>query len=328
MKALVSRTVGGPESLCVEEIALPEPGPGEVRIRVTACGVSYPDTLIIADRYQFKAPRPFSPGQEIAGRIDALGAGVSGLSLQDRVLAVLPFGGMAEYTVLGAERCLAIPDAMDVEDAAVFLGAFGTAYHALVQRAGLKAGDRLLVLGAAGGVGLGAIQLARVFGADVTAAVSDPGRGELAERHGAARTLIYPRGPFDEAAHGQLRELLKRAGPFDVVFDAVGGAYTEAALRATARNGRLLIIGFPAGIAKIPMNLPLLKQCQIVGVFYGAFAAAEPAADRENIAALLRLYLAGKIKPFISRRYPLADAPRALADMMERRGMGRLLVTM
>jgi NADPH2:quinone reductase len=329
MKAVLSTHSGGPETLVIGDVELPIPGPAEIRVRIAACGVSYPDTLMIQDRYQFKPPRPFSPGQELAGRIDALGDAVLGMAVGDRVFTVLPFGGMAEYAIARADRSVKMPDTMPFEDAAVFMGAYGTAYHALVQRAALQPGERLLVIGAAGGVGLGAVQLGRTLGAHVTAAVSSEERLLLAKEHGAHDGFVYPQGPFDEKSRRQLSEVFKLNGAsFDVVFDTAGGDYTEAALRATRRNGRLLIIGFPAGVARIPMNLPLLKECQIVGVFYGAFSDAEPQRDRENIEALLELYAGGKIRPFVSGTYPLADAATALARMSDRRTTGRLLVAM
>ena len=329
MKALLSTRPGGPETLVIGDVELPVPGPAEIRVRVAACGVSYPDTLMIEDRYQFRPSRPFSPGQEVAGRIDALGSAVVGMVVGDRVFTALPFGGMAEYAIARADRSVKMPDAMPFEDAAVFMGAYGTAYHALVQRATLQPGERLLVIGAAGGVGLGAVQLGRTLGAHVTAAVSSDERLLLAKQHGARDGFVYPPGPFDDKARRLLSDVFKSSGAaFDVVFDAVGGEYTEAALRAIRRNGRLLIIGFPAGIARIPMNLPLLKECQIVGVFYGAFSDSEPQRDRENIGALLELYAGGKIRPVVSGRYSLSNAATALSGMSNRRTTGRLLIAM
>jgi NADPH:quinone reductase len=329
MQALLSTRPGGPETMVLADVELPVPGPAEIRIRIAACGVSYPDALMIEDRYQFKPPRPFSPGQEVAGRIDAVGGAVRGIALGERVFAVLPYGGMAEYCVARADKSVRMPDTMPYEDAAVFVGAYGTAYHALVQRATLQPGERLLVIGAAGGVGLGAVQLGRTLGAHVTAAVSSSERLLLAKEHGAHDGFVYPRGPFDENSRRLLSDVFKSSGAaFDVVFDAVGGDYTEAALRSTRPNGRLLIIGFPAGVARIPMNLPLLKQCQIVGVFYGAFSNAEPQRDRQNIDALLHLYADEKIRPFVSGIYPLADAASALARLTNRQATGRLLLSM
>src|SRR5260370_17730780 len=196
MKALLSTHPGGPETLALADVELPRPGPTEIRIRIAACGVSYPATLMIEDRYQFKPPRPFSPGQEVAGRIDALGSAVFGLAVGDKGFTVLPFGGMAEYATARADRSVLMPDAMPFEDAAVFMGAYGTAYHGLVQRATLQPGERLLVIGAAGGVGLGAVQLGRTLGAHVTAAVSNAERLLLTKKHGAHDGFVYPPGPF------------------------------------------------------------------------------------------------------------------------------------
>lgn len=329
MKALVSHSPGGPDTLVLEDVAIPEPGPGEVRIRVRACGVNYPDTLIIEDKYQFKPQRPFSPGGEAAGEIDALGDGVTGFAPGDPVIALVSWGGMAEYVVTKATKCLSMPANMPFDEAAAFIFTYGTSYYALKQRAALQPGQPLLVLGAAGGVGLAAVELGAAMGARVIAAASSREKVDLARKHGADTGIVYPTGTLDRDAAKALSNEFKQAcgGGADVVYDAVGGAYAEAALRAIAWEGRFLVVGFPAGIPNIPLNLALLKGCQIVGVFWGAFAERDPAENQRNNAELIALYADGKIRPFVSARYPLAEAGRAISDLAERRAMGKIVVT-
>jgi NADPH:quinone reductase len=329
MKAMLSTVAGGPETLELREIESPQPGAGEVRIRVRACGVNYPDTLIIEDKYQFRPPRPFAPGGEVAGEIDALGAGVTGLALGQRVIGMTSWGGMAEQVVVPAARCVAIPDAMPFDEAATFILTYGTSYHALKQRAALGTGETLLVLGAAGGVGLAAVELGRALGARVVAAASTAEKVALAQARGAA-SVVYPPGPFDKDAAKGLAALFKDAtapGGADVVYDAVGGDYAEASLRAIAWEGRFLVVGFPAGIPRIPLNLALLKGCQIVGVFWGAWTERDPAANARNNQELLDLYSAGQIRPHLSARYPLAEAGAAIAHLAARRALGKVVVT-
>ncbi len=331
MRALLSHAAGGPETLSLDEVAEPAPGPGEVRVAVRACGLNYPDALIIADRYQLRPQRPFAPGAEIAGVIDALGDGVSTLAVGDRVFGSCSFGGLAEKLVMPADRCVAMPASMSFETASAFMLTYATSQHALADRAKLSAGESLLVLGAAGGVGLAAVELGRAAGARVIAAVSSPEKAALAEAHGADATMVYPRGPFDadqrKALASSFKQAVGEAGA-DVIYDPVGGDYTEAALRAIAWEGRLLVVGFPAGIAKLPLNLTLLKSCQVVGVFWGAFAARDPARHRANVAELLSLYEAGKLRPEVSAVYPLARAGEAIAALAERRAQGKLVVVM
>ncbi len=329
MKALLSTQVGGPESLVLSEIASPEAGPGEVLIQVRAVGMNFPDVLIIEDKYQFKPGRPFAPGGELAGHIKAVGAGVTGLRVGQRVLASTGWGGLAEEVAVPAQRCIAIPDAMPFTEAAAFLMTYGTSHYALKNRARLTPGETLLVLGAAGGVGIAAVELGKAMGARVIAAVSSEDKLQFAKSCGADGGIIYPTGPLDKDAQRHVSEQLKQAcsGGADVIYDAVGGDYAEPALRAINWEGRYLVIGFPAGIPKIPLNLTLLKSCQIVGVFWGAFVARDPAGNAENIEELFALYQAGKIRPRISATYPLergAEAIRALAD---RKAQGKLVVT-
>jgi NADPH2:quinone reductase len=329
MKALLSHAPGGPETLVLEEAPDPQPGRGEVRISVEACGVNYPDSLIIEDRYQFRPPRPFSPGGEVSGVVDAVGEGVSTPAVGTRVIGWSGWGGMAEKLVLGAERCIPIPDAMPFETAAAFLMTYGTSLHALKDRGRLEAGDTLLVLGAAGGVGLAAVELGRALGARVVAAASSEDKAALASAHGADATVVYPTGPFDGDGRKALAELFKGAvgeRGADVIYDPVGGDYTEAALRAIAWEGRLLVVGFPAGIPKLPLNLTLLKGCDVAGVFWGAFVAREGERNRANIVQLMDLWAKGVVRPEVSEVFPLARAGEAISALANRRAKGKLVV--
>ena len=330
VKALLSTTPGGPETLTLEDRPSPQPGAGQVRIDVRAVGVNFPDTLIIEDRYQFRPPRPFSPGGEAAGVIAALGAGVQGFAPGDRVIASPGWGCMAEEIVVDAARCTPIPQSMAFDEAAAFLFTYGTSWHALKQRAALKAGETLLVLGAAGGVGLAAVELGAAVGARVVAAVSSDEKAELARASGAAEAVIYPRGPFDREGRKALSAQFKAAcgeGGADVIYDAVGGDYAEAALRAIAWEGRFLVVGFPAGIPAIPLNLPLLKSCSVVGVFWGGWVAREPAAHAQNVGDLFAFHAQGKVRPHICARYPLARGGEAIRALADRRALGKVVVT-
>ena len=329
MKAMLSTAPGGPATLVLSELPAPIPGPGEVRIRVRACGVNYPDTLIIEDKYQFRPARPFAPGGEVAGEVDQLGAGVSGLKLGDRVIAMLGHGGMAEQVVTKAAKVFAMPAGMPFDEAATFILTYGTSYHALKQRGSLQAGQSLLVLGAAGGVGLAAVELGKAMGARVIAAVSTAEKLALAKAHGAESGMVYPTGPFDKDSCKALAGLFKEAcgaDGADVIYDAVGGDYAEAALRAIAWEGRFLVVGFPAGIPRIPLNLALLKNCAIVGIFWGAWTERDAAASEQNNRELVAFYQQGKIKPHVSGHYPLAKAGDAIADLAARKALGKLVV--
>jgi NADPH2:quinone reductase len=331
MKALMSRVPGGPETLVVEEVPDPKPGPGRVLIAVRACGVNFPDTLIIEDRYQLRPPRPFSPGAEVAGVIEAVGDGVRAPAAGTRVIGWAGHGGMAEKLVLDANRCLPMPEDMPFETAAAFLMTYGTSLHALKDRGRLKPGETLLVLGAAGGVGLAAVQLGKALGARVVAAASSEEKVALARAHGADAGVIYPQGPFEADARKALAELFKDAlgdRGADVIYDPVGGDYSEAALRAIAWNGRFLVVGFPAGIAKLPLNLPLLKGCEVTGVFWGAFVAREPERFRENLGQLMDFWRRRLVRPEVSEAYPLERAGEAIAALAGRRAKGKLVVRM
>lgn len=330
MKAILSRSAGGPATLVLDDVAEPEPGADEVRVHVHACGVNYPDTLIIEDKYQFKPDRPFSPGGEVAGVIDAVGDAVAGLSVGDKVIALVGWGGMAEKVVTKATKCLPMPTNMPFDEAAAFIFTYGTSYYALKQRGNLQAEQTLLVLGAAGGVGLAAVELGFAMGARVIAAASTQAKVNLAIEHGATSGVVYPTDQLDKAAAktltGEFKQATGKLGA-DVIYDAVGGDYAEAALRAIAWEGRFLVIGFPAGIPSIPLNLALLKGCQIVGVFWGAFAERDPAESQQNGKELVALYADGKIRPYVSAHYPLAEAGKAISDLAERRAMGKVVVT-
>lgn len=331
MRALVSAAVGGPDTLVLrDDLPAPVPGADEVLIRVRACGVNYPDTLMIEDKYQFRPARPFAPGGEVAGDVLAVGSGVTAFAPGDRVLALVGHGGMAEQVCARAVKTLKMPDGMPYDEAAAFVFTYGTSYHALKQRAALKRGDTLLVLGAAGGVGLAAVELGVAMGARVIAAVSSADKLELAKRHGAADGLLYPRGPFDKDGAKALAEQFKHAcgkHGADVIYDAVGGDYAEAALRSIAWEGRFLVVGFPAGIPRIPLNLALLKGCQIIGIFWGSFTERDPAENARNNAELLDFYTAGKVRPYVSLRFPLATGGQAIAELSARRALGKIVVT-
>jgi NADPH2:quinone reductase len=331
MKAILSTRVGGPETLSLEELPDPKPGAGEVLLAVKACGVNYPDLLIIEDRYQFKPPRPFAPGGEVAGVVEAVGPGVAQFKPGDRVIGSSIAGGMAEKLVLEADRCIAMPPSMPFDEASALVLTYGTTIYALKDRGHLAKGETLLVLGAAGGVGISAVELGKAYGARVIAAVSSEEKLAFARKHGADDGVVYPPGPFDKAGAKALADLFKKAcgeSGADVIYDPVGGDYTEAALRAIAWEGRLLVVGFPAGIPKLPLNLTLLKSCQVVGVFWGAFTRRDPAANAANLNELMQLYARGAIRPVVSERFPLAKAGEAIARLGARKAMGKIVVTM
>lgn len=330
MKAALSRTAGGPETLSIEHLDDPLPAQDEVILDVRACGVNYPDVLIIQDIYQFKPQRPFAPGGEVAGVISAVGENVTDVAIGDRVISMVGWNGMATKVAAKASSCIPMPADMSFEDGAAFLMTFGTSYYALKERAQIQPGETLFVLGAAGGVGLAAVMLGKALGARVVGAVSSPDKAAFVQECGADACIVYPRGTFDGAGRKELAALFKAAAPergFDVVFDAVGGDYAEAALRAIAWNGRLLVIGFPAGIPNVPLNLALLKGCSIVGVFFGSFREREPELDRRIVDELMGLYESGAIRPHISRSFPLEQAGNAIAHLAGRSAMGKVIVT-
>lgn len=331
MKSMMSHAPGGPETLQLTETPTPEPGAGEVRIAVRAAGVNFPDILIIRDLYQFKPERPFAPGGEVAGVIEALGEGVTNLEIGERVVAGGVHGGFATHFIADAGRVNKIPDAMPFDEAAAFMLAYGTSHYALKDRAKLQPGESLFILGAAGGVGAAAIELGKTMGAKIVAGVSSEDKAAFCKELGADETLIYPRGELDRAAQKALSAEIKRlcgGEGANVVYDAVGGDYAEAALRALAWEGRFLVVGFPAGIPKIPLNLTLLKSCQIVGVFWGAFTMRNPKRHAEHVAELFRWYTEGKIRPRVTARFPLEKAGEALKLIEDRKILGKVVLTM
>ena len=331
MKALRSHQTGGPETLTLDEVETPTPGKGEVLVDVKACAINFPDTLIIRDLYLFKPERPFAPGGEIAGVIEGLGEGVTDFSVGDRVLAGIGNGGLAEKVVVPANRMFAVPEGIPFEKAASLMMTYGTTIHGLKDRGHIKKGDTLLILGAAGGVGLSAVELGKAYGARVIAAVSSEEKGEVARKAGADEVVIYPRAPFDKDTSKALAGQFKAAcGPegANIVYDIVGGDYSEPALRSIAWEGRFLVVGFPAGIAKMPLNLTLLKSCDIAGVFWGAFTMREPEKFRAQANELFDMLKAGTIDPLISETFPLERGGEAIAKLANREAVGKLVVTM
>lgn len=331
MKALLSKAPGGPETLILEDVADPAAGPGQVVVAVRACSINYPDVLIIEDKYQFKPPRPFAPGSEISGVIDSVGDGVTGWSVGDRVLAMTGHGGLSEKVVVEAARLFRLPEGRSFAEGASLVLTYGTTIHALLDRGHLKAGQTLLVLGAAGGVGLAAVELGKAYGARVVAAVSSEEKAEAARAAGADETLVYPRGPFDKDQSKALAEQFKAAvgrNGADVIYDPVGGDYAEPALRSIGWEGRYLVVGFPAGIPRLPLNLTLLKSCDVCGVFWGAFAARDPQANAAHIETLFDLWESDKIGPRVSETFAFADGGKAIAKMAARGAIGKLVVTL
>jgi NADPH:quinone reductase len=328
MRTLLSLATGGPETLVYTEAPPPVTGPGQVLIEVHAVGVNFPDALILQDLYQFKPQRPFAPGGEFAGIVVGLGPGVKHFAVGDRVAAMTRSGGMAEYAVADADTCVRLPDAMPFAEGASLLYAYGTASYSLQRRAALQSGESVAILGAAGGVGVASIECARALGAEVIACVSSDAKADFARQAGAQHTIVYPRGPLDREAQRQFSEQLRAAGggAVDIVLDAAGGDYTEPALRALDWEGRLLIVGFPAGIARIPMNLVLLKSCQIVGVFWGEYLRRSPDRFAADAAQLFDWYARGLIRPRIEARFPLERGGEAIRLLADRQVMGKVVV--
>jgi NADPH2:quinone reductase len=310
------------ESLVVEDVAPPQPGPRQLVVQVKAAGVNFPDALIVQGKYQFKPPFPFSPGGELAGIVREVGPGVTSFEPGDAVMAVTGHGAFAEEALVDESRAVALPAGANLEAAAAFLFAHGTSYHALKDRARLRAGETLLVLGASGGVGLAAVELGKLMGARVIAAASSEEKLAICRDCGAEATINYATEDLKERA-----KALTEGRGVDVVYDPVGGAYSEPALRTMAWGGRFLVVGFAAGeIPRIPLNLALLKGCSIVGVFWGDFTRRERAKNAENIRELLAWLEAGRVSPRITARYPLDRAVEALRAVLDRKVTGKVVI--
>lgn len=321
MKAVICEVLGPPEKLVVKDVDSPKCPKGHIRISVHACGVNYPDALIIEGKYQFKPAPPFSPGGEVSGTVAEVGEGVSGFKVGERVLALCGHGGFAEEVVVPAMAAVQIPDDMPYEEAAGFIMTYGTSHHALKQRAQLKPGESLVVLGAAGGVGLTAVEIGKLMGARVIAAASSDEKLALAKTYGAGTLINYSNTDIKTA----IKEATGGQGA-DVIYDPVGGDMCEAAFRAIGWNGRYLVIGFVAGIPKLPTNLALLKGASLVGVFWGAFTMRETKVHQDNVRELLGWYEQGKIKPHISEIFPLEDTPKAIRVLADRKAKGKVVV--
>ncbi len=321
-KAMVCKAWGGPESLVLEDLPLPARGPKDVRIRVRAAGLNFPDTLMIAGKYQFKPAFPFAPGMECGGEIAEVGEKVSDLKVGDRVMATTGNGAFGTLVNCPASNVFKIPASMPYEIAAGFPITYGTTYHALVDRGRIKKGEVLLVHGAAGGVGLNAVELGRELGATVIGTVGSDEKAAIVKEYGAAHVINYSK----ESIKDRVKELTGGNGA-DVIYDAVGGDAFDQSLRCINWDGRLLVIGFASGrIPEAPANLALIKGCSIVGVFWGAFAAREPEKNRANFAALLALYEQGRLKPHVSASYPLDQVPQAMQALLSRKTTGKVVI--
>ena len=322
MKAMLCEKFGPPEDLVLKEVADLIPLAGQVRIATEACGVNFPDTLIIENKYQFKPDLPFAPGGEVTGIVDAVGDGVSQDLLGQPVMCMTLSGGFAEQTLCKAEDLIARPSSMPSTVAAGFTMTYGTSMHALKQRAQLQAGETLLVLGAGGGVGLAAVEIGKQMNATVIAAASSAEKLNAAKNAGADHLIDYSQQDLRSA----LKEIVGKKG-VDVVYDPVGGDMFEAALRSTAWGGRILVVGFASGdIPKVPVNLALLKGCSIVGVFWGAFRLNYTKEDNENFEQLFAWYEDGKLKPYASKIYALEAAAQALNDLKNRKAVGKIVL--
>ncbi len=322
MRAVLCQAYGPPEQLVVADVPAPIPGPGQVAIAVKACDVNFPDTLIIEGKYQFQPPMPFTPGSDIAGIVTAIGPEVTEFAPGDRVAAFVGVGGFAEVVVCDVTATVALPDQVDFAEGAAVLMTHGTSLHALRDRAHLRSDETILVLGAAGGVGLAAVQIAKLMGARVIAAAASDEKLAVCRAAGADATINYA----TEDLRDRLKTIVGNAG-VDVVYDPVGGALTEQALRSMAWDGRYLVIGFAAGeIPRIPMNLVLLKGCAIVGVFLGGFMRRDPAGQSQHVRELLAWVAAGKLHPHISATYPLEQAGQALRMILDRGVAGKVIL--
>ena len=330
MKALLCKEFGPPETLSYEDVDDPVISPGKVIVDIYSASVNFPDVLIIEDKYQFKPALPFSPGGEASGVISEIGDGVDGFEVGDRVIVSAGWGCFVEKILVDSASLTRIPDSMNFDTAASFLMTYGTSHHALKDRADLKKGDSLLVLGAAGGVGLAAVEIGNAMGANVIAAASTEEKVQICRDHGAKEGLVYKTGELDrdeqKSLSNQIKDLTSGLGA-NVIYDPVGADYAEPSLRAIAWEGRYLVVGFAAGyIPKIPLNLALLKGCQIVGVFWGAFKTQFPDRHNDNVADLLKMYEEGHLNPHISEVYDLSNGAKAINDLAERKAKGKIVV--
>jgi NADPH2:quinone reductase len=330
VKALICESLGGLDDLRIAEIPEPTLTVREVMVRVHACGLNFPDVLMVQGKYQRKPPLPFGPGSEFSGIVESVGAGVGEFAVGDRVCGTVECAGLAEKLAVSADDLYAVPEGVDMVEAAALLITYSTSLYALRDRASLAAGESLLVLGAGGGVGLAAVELGKALGARVVAAASSESKLALARAKGAERTLLYPpdlNDPAQQKAFGaQLKELAGKSG-FNVICDPVGGAYSDPALRSIAWAGRHLVVGFAAGtIPSVALNLPLLKGCQIVGVIWGSATIHNPALQRRIQQELLGLLAQGRIHPHIGARFDLEHAVEGLKMLAERRALGKIVV--
>ena len=329
MKAFLCKEFGPVDSHTVEEIEDPVEGPGQVVVDIKATGISFPDVLIVQGLYQFKPPFPFSPGSEISGVVSSVGEGVTMHKVGDRVMGSIGSGGLREKGVYLEQQLMPLPESMDFNTAAGFPLNYGTTYHAFKQRGELKEGQSVLVLGAGGGLGITAIHIAKAMGARVIAAASSQEKIDLCIKEGADEGIIYERDmdrDLQKKFSDEIKELT--GGGVDMIYDLVGGDYAEPALRAIARHGKYLVIGFTAGIPKMPLNLTLLKECQIVGVFWGQFAAIYHAENAQNFKELFELHAEGKIKPFVTETYSLEESAKAIKTLEDRKVLGKVVVNM
>ena len=323
MKAVLCKSFGAPDQLTVEDVDSPPVKAGEVKIRVRACGVNFPDALMVQGLYQLKPPFPFSPGLEVAGDISEVGVGVNGDRVGQRIMATMMVGGFAEEVVVPQASTLPMPDNMPYEIGAGFPLVYGTAHVALARRGRLQTGETLLVLGAAGGVGLAAVELGKLMGARVIAAASSAEKLALARSRGASETINYSNEDLRERM-----KLLTHDQDADVIFDPVGGDIFDQAVRRIGWEGRYLVIGFASGrIPTLPANIALLKNASLVGLFWGAYLLQDPAVIQRSFQQLLTWYSEGRLRPNVHRTYDLKDAPKALEDLINRRAMGKLVLT-
>ena len=331
MKALLCTQYGPPEDMELREIPSPVPGRDQVLIAVKACGVNFPDVLMLADKYQFRPTLPFPPGGEVAGVVKALGEGADGLKVGDRVAVSIGHGGFAEEVLADARRCVPIAANVDFDVASAFIVTYGTSYYALNDRARLKSGEHLVVLGAAGGVGSAAVELGVAMGAKVIAGASTQEKVDHAIKHGATSGFVYPKLPLSrdqqKAMSDRIKELTGGKGA-DVLYDPVGDQYAEPSLRAMNWAGRYLVIGFAAGeIPKIPLNLTLLKGCDVLGVFWGMATQRDPKHATESLKEIMRMISEGKLHPSISAKFPLPEGDKSIRMLMDRKATGKVVVT-